>query len=121
VSRHHEWTGRFAEASGLPADNQPVQALTANKIMFSGRCLLKGWHLVNQNASSQTLQLLDGLDANGTPIGTAVVAANGLWQPAIPDAGIVCEIGVFLVIPAGPINGSVWVTPVTGQAGEFEG
>lgn len=114
-----EAVGRFASVAGLPADNQPVSALSANKLMFGGRCLFKGLHLLNGNAGSVTLSVYDGQDANGTLVATIVLATNTVWNPPIPDSGIICNIGVFLAVSAGPINGSVFITPVTGARGDI--
>lgn len=119
MTERRERTGRFADASGLPANNQPVVALSANKLMFGGRCLLKGWHLLNGNAGSVTLSIYDGQDANGTLVATIVLATNAVWNPPLPDSGVTCNIGVFLAVSAGPINGSVFIAAVTGDRGDI--
>lgn len=107
------------DAISWPAVAIPLSALSAGKLLFSGRALLKGWSLTNNNAGAQTLQLVDGQDSTGAVVAHLPLAAGANSTTPGPDSGILLTQGLFIVVPGGPINGSVWVVPVTGVRGVY--
>lgn len=94
---------------GQPADILPVSGVSANGLLISGRVILMGYKLFNTNAGPQVLQLLDGIDANGTLIVYTRPASQASDQGWFGPNGISCDQGLFLTVAGGPINGSVWV------------
>lgn len=107
------------EAISWPAVPIATQGISANKLLFSGRALLRGWSLQNGNAGAQVFQLLDGTDASGLVVAVLNLAAGANSMGPAADTGILLSAGLFLVVPGGPLQGAVFLTPVTGVRGAF--
>ena len=107
------------EAINWPAIPIATAGLSANKLLFSGRALLRGWSLQNGNAGAQVFQVLDGTDATGLVVAVLNLAAGANSQGPPCDTGILLSAGLFVVAPAGPLQGAFYVTPVTGVRGAF--
>lgn len=103
---------RAVRAACRPALPLPLDTLTGNDLIFSGPCLWRGWALTNKNASSGDIELYDGLDNTGTPIAYSHQASGGSISLALPDAGMYCVTGLFVVLAVTPWRGSIFYTPL---------
>lgn len=92
----------------------PTDALAGNAILIGGPVLLRGFALCNKNGASQDFELYDGVDVNGTPIAFLHLASGGNANQGLDATGLLCDIGIFITIPGGPLKGAVWVTELTG-------
>lgn len=113
------WPADACAALDWPAIPISVQAATGNRLLLSGRMLLRGWSLQNGNAGAQVVQLLDGTDSTGLVVAYGSLPAGANFAGPSADAGILLTVGAFLVVAAGPLNGAVYVTPLSGVRGEF--
>jgi len=104
-----EWL-RFA--SQLPAKPFQFTALTAGKLIYSGRCILREITGLNNGASGGTLTLLDGQDNTGVLAGTQGYAASAQFSHSFATFGILLELGCFLNPGTQSITGTVALVPL---------
>jgi hypothetical protein len=119
VNNDTGWPADACEALSWPAVAIDLKAMTASAVLFSGRTLLRGFSLQNGNAAQQTFQILDGLDASGARVALFQINAGVDQQGPSSDTGILMTAGIFMVVPAGPLNGVIYHTPLSGVRGEF--
>jgi hypothetical protein len=101
---------RFAAA--LPAKPEPVNNLSAGKLIYKGRCIAIGCALNNSSTNGGILTVYDGEDANGTNAGAYGFAASNSLKQTFGLLGVLHEIGVFLSPSAGSLTGALWVIPL---------
>lgn len=99
-------------AAQLPANPIPVPSTSASKLVYSGRCILTGGVFTNSGGGAGSVQLLDGQDNTGTLVGAAAVAAGATSPITIAGQGVLCELGVYLVVTTATIIGSAWIIPL---------
>lgn len=90
----------------------PVANLAAGGQLYSGACLFRGFSLLNENGAAQTFQILDGADSTGIQLSAlryGTLAGSTAW---LGDQGVLATIGIWVVIPAGPLVGAIYVTPL---------
>ena len=104
-----EWL-RFA--SQLPAKPFQFIAVSANTLIFKGRCILREITGLNNNATGGTLLLRDGEDASGVIAGTQGYAASSQFSHSFAAGGILLEIGCFLVPGGQSLTGTVALVPL---------
>lgn len=118
---HLDRAAQVEYALRCPAIAVAPQNLNGSSLAFSGRCLLRGWVIQNANAAQQTFQLLDGQDSSGQVIASLTLGTGARSQGPAADTAILLDIGLFVVIPAGPFQGAIFITPVTDNAALFGG
>lgn len=109
--RHDSERALEARLTRLAAQPFSVNGLAANTLIISGRCVLMGWALVNTSAAPIVIEFYDGQDTKGTECGALRMAATSDDHQQFGPDGIVCEIGLFMVIPAAGLIGAVYYRP----------
>lgn len=99
-------------ASMLPAKPIEFDALSTNKQLYSGRCIVRETTGLNNGGVGGTLLLRDGGDASGTIILTQGYAASSSFSHSFSAFGVLCEIGVFLVPGGQSLTGCVLLVPL---------
>lgn len=99
-------------AAQLPANPQMITGQAGNKLIYSGRCILTGACVNNTATTAGTVQLLDGQDATGGLVAGGNVAASGITNVPVNGQGILCEVGVFLVVATATLTGSILIIPL---------
>jgi hypothetical protein len=95
-----------------PALTFPLDNVAQAGVIIAGRVLLMGVILYNANAAAQLYEFYDGTDVNGTPVWICRPAASASSQVWLGPNGVLCEQGLYMTFPAGPIKGAVWYVPL---------
>lgn len=93
-----------------PAKPIPLSALAANKILFGGACLLRGWSFVYAGGTTAIVDIIDGQDANGTEVGRYQLGSGIGATQWIGTPGVLLSIGLFFASTQFPFTGAFWVT-----------
>lgn len=104
-----EW---LALAGELPARAIPLIGSSGTIKAFPGRCIYLGIVAVNSATAAGSIVIYDGQDATGAPIGATSIAASGVANSNAQGKGVLCEIGVAIVVTGAVITGSVLVIPL---------
>lgn len=108
--------GRERQAEGyltrLAAQPFSVNGLSTSQQVFSGRCVLMGWALVNTGGAALNVEFYDGQDTKGTECGALRMAATSDDHQQFGPDGILCEIGLYMVLPAAGVIGAVYYRAV---------
>lgn len=100
-------------AASCPAIALPVNAVTVNTSLMTGRCLLVGWAL-HAVGGPGGFQIRDGGDASGLLVADQNLAAGGSQEAGPSMPGIRMDSGVFLVLATiTSLSGAVWVVPLS--------
>jgi hypothetical protein len=78
--------------------------------LFGGDVLIGGLSVREASGvAPATFELRDGSDANGVLFLSKALNAGQSDEPPLPGFGVVLTRGLFLVVLAGNVTGSVWV------------
>lgn len=101
-----DWLTTVAEA---PADPVPVPSPAGTGLIETGQMILFGGSFVNSSTAAVTITLRDGQDASGGFIAQVTVPASGNIQLALPRAGVIIELGLFITGLGTVITGAAYV------------
>lgn len=104
-----EW---LSFAASLPAKPFQFSALTAGRLLNSGRYILVGVSLNNISTNAGVLTLYDGQDTNGEISGVVPFAASAGAAQTFGTRGVLMEIGIYLNPSAGSVTGTVYAVPL---------
>lgn len=110
----------IAEASLLPAIPIDIGTLDAARTLFSGRCLLRGWYLINGGSGRSDFQLRDGTADTHPLIAWGSMANDDISEYAASGPGIVLRRGIYMKADAYPFYGVIYVTPIGGTLSQFQ-
>lgn len=71
--------------------------------------ILFGGSLVNSATVATTITVRDGMDASGGFVAQLTIPASSNAQLALPRAGVIIELGVFVTGLGGVVTGSLYV------------
>lgn len=100
--------------SQLPAKPYPLPNPGTNGIVYSGRCIVRGYSFANTATVGGALLLFDGLDGSGQAVTRTGYGASGSTAPNYFYPGILMDIGVFANTGLGQLTGVVYVVPLWG-------
>lgn len=95
--------------SEVPADPVGLPAAGTGGLIETGQLILFGGSVQNTATTAATLTIYDGADAKGTQLGVHVIPASTDRQITLPRAGVLCEIGLFIVVTGGVVTGTFYV------------
>lgn len=101
-----EWLIAIASC---PADPVPLPAAGAGGLVESGQMAVFGGSLINTAAGAATVTVYDGVDAKGGQIAQVTVPAAANFQWSLPRAGVLLEMGLFVVVAGGVVTGTLYV------------
>lgn len=86
------------------------KSVSGSGTVFSGPCSFRGFSLREAAGSpgAAVVRVWDNTAASGTMIAAANIAASGGAHHA-PGDGIRANIGLYLEVVSGTIEGSVWI------------
>lgn len=91
---------------------QPITAITSAGTVVSGASLLRGWSLKESTGSATAAcDIYDGDGTNGLLVATITLRTNESTREVIPGGGIEIRTGLYYVVVAGTIKGSLWAVP----------
>ena len=91
---------------------RPVQfgATAAGERLVSGPAILLGYSIrESTGAAAAAVRLRNGADATGAIVATIGLAASGSDTQMPTDPGLICDVGVWLEVVSGSVEGSVHV------------
>lgn len=104
-----EWL-RFA--ASLPAIPITLPSLTANTLLYSGRCILTGLNVENQGGGSGVMNLRNGVDNTGEYIAILPLGATASASQQFGTLGVLLDIGLYAEIVSVTMRGAVFVIPL---------
>jgi hypothetical protein len=104
-----EWL-RFA--ASLPAIPVTLPSLSANTLLYPGRCILTGLNVENQGAGSGVFNLRNGMDNTGEYIAILPLGATASASQQFGSLGVLLDIGLFAEIVSVTMRGAVFVIPL---------
>lgn len=94
------------------ARSQPITGITTAGTVVSGASLLRGWSLKESTGTAvAACDIYDGDGTNGLLVATISLRINESTREVIPAGGIEIRSGLYYVVTAGAIKGSLWVVP----------
>lgn len=104
-----EW---LSFATTLPAQPVPLPGISAGYQAMTGRCVLTGVSGLNLSTTNGHVDIYDGLDTTGGFAWRFSVSAGSTATTALPNRGVLLEIGCF-VVPSGiQFSGSALLIPL---------
>lgn len=101
-----EW---LLQIGNIPADPVPAPSAGAGGLVESGQLALFGGSLNNTAATAATVTLFDGMDAKGGQVAIMIIPATSTFQLNLPRAGVLLEMGLFMVVTGGVAVGTLYV------------
>lgn len=114
-----EVVSEVLEASALaqtPAIALDITGVATGTLLYSRPCVLVGIAAFTTNASAVTMKLFDGPSASGTKVATVILPTAANANPIIPDAGVMCDSGLFMTLStSATADGAVYVRDIGPQ------
>lgn len=101
-----EW---LLQIGNVPADPVPAPVAGTGGLVESGQLALFGGSLQNTATTAATVTLFDGMDAKGGQVAIMSIAASSTFQLNLPRAGVLLEMGLFMVVTGGVVVGTLYV------------
>lgn len=99
----------MVKVGNAPADPVPVPSPAGTGLIETGQMMLFGGSLVNSATVATTVTIRDGMDATGGFVAQVTVPASGNFQLALPRAGVIIELGLFITGLGGVVTGALYV------------
>lgn len=93
----------------LPADPVPLPPAGTGGLVETGQLFLYGGSLVNSSTNASVVTIRDGADATGGFLAQVNVAASSNANLSLPNIGVICEIGLWVVVAGGSVTGALYV------------
>jgi hypothetical protein len=88
------------------------QTASATGQVVAGECLFVGFSFAETtSAASATVDVFDGSNTGGQKIIRVTLDPGQSRSDDLPRPGVHCEVGLFVNVVAGTIDGEVWVVP----------
>lgn len=104
-----EW---LAYAAQLPSKIVPLNLITTNTSLFTGRCICTGMAVENTGAGAGIINLRDGADNTGPYFSVLPLSNNGSANLVFGTTGVLCEMGVFAEVVTATLRGAVFIIPL---------
>ena len=101
--------GWLTTISEVPSDPVGLPPAGTGGLVETGQLILFGGSVQNTATTAATLTIYDGADVKGTQLGVHVIAAGTDRQITLPRAGVLCEIGLFVVVTGGVVVGTLYI------------
>ncbi len=99
-------------AARLPAKAFALPSAGAAGLIYSGRCILTGVSVTNNATVGFSVTIYDGMDITGLQILRLGGAAGANVNVAVPNVGVLAEIGLVCNSFGAAISGVAYVVPL---------
>lgn len=95
---------------GLPPSIAVAIPVTTTDQEVQGRGgIVTGWSFKETTgAATAEVWIVNGNNATGVPIAFITLLANQSVRDVLADNGVLCDLGLFVHVVSGSVQGSVW-------------